>query len=196
MRVISGKFKSRKLIAPKGLNTRPTLDNIKETIFNIISPITINAKVLDLFSGTGQIGIEFYSRGAKEVYLVDSSHEAISVINKNLESLKLDDEINVMKMDAMRALKGPLKEKKFDYIFLDPPYKKHELLNEVLKLIISHDLIDEGGIIIIEENKDYDLEEIISTDDFDIDIRTIGDKKIFFIRGVKWKQFTQVALTL
>lgn len=59
MRVISGKFKSRKLLAPKGLNTRPTLDNIKETIFNIISPITINAKVLDLFSGTGQIGIEF-----------------------------------------------------------------------------------------------------------------------------------------
>lgn len=185
MRVISGKFKSRKLLAPKGLNTRPTLDNIKETIFNIISPITINAKVLDLFSGTGQIGIEFYSRGAKEVYLVDSSHEAISVINKNLESLKLDDEINVMKIDAIRALKGPLKEKKFDYIFLDPPYKKHELLNEVLKLIISLDLLDERGTIIIEENKDYDLEEIISTDDFDIDTRTIGDKKIFFIRGVK-----------
>lgn len=182
MRVISGEFKSRKLIAPKGLKTRPTLDNIKETIFNIISPIRLNASVLDLFSGTGQIGIEFYSRGAKDVYLVDSSREAISVINKNLESLKLNEEIKLMKMDAIRALKGPLKEKNFDYIFLDPPYKERELLNEVLKLIISLNLLEDKGSIIIEENKDYDLHEVISTDDFDIDTRTIGDKKIFFIK--------------
>ncbi len=79
-----------------------------------------------------------------------------------------------MKMDAIRALKGPLKEKNFDYIFLDPPYKERELLNEVLKLIISLDLLEDKGIIIIEENKDYDLAEVISADDFDIDTRTIG----------------------
>ena len=87
-----------------------------------------------------------------------------------------------MKMDVIRALKGPLKEKKFDYIFLDPPYKECELLNEVLKLIISLDLLEDKGSIIIEENKDYDLSEVISADDFDIDTRTIGDKKIFFIK--------------
>lgn len=182
MRVISGKLKSRKLLAPKGLKTRPTLDNIKETIFNIISPIAINASVLDLFSGTGQIGIEFYSRGAKDVYLVDNSFEAVTVIKKNLKSLGLSNEIKLMKMDGLRALKGPLKEIKFDYIFLDPPYKQHELLNEVLKTIVEMNLLSECGEIIIEENKDYELNETISNDDFDIDIRAMGDKKIFFIK--------------
>lgn len=183
MRVISGKLKSRKLLAPKGLKTRPTLDNIKETIFNIISPIKIDAKVLDLFSGTGQIGIEFYSRGAKEVYLIDSSHEACAVIKKNLESLDLRREINLLKMDAIRAIKGPLKGIQFDYIFLDPPYKSHELLNEAIKIIIQSNLLSEDAEIIIEENKDYEIEnDLLSEDVYDIDIRSIGEKRIFFIK--------------
>lgn len=197
MRVISGKLKSRKLIAPKGLKTRPTLDNIKETIFNIISPIKIDATVLDLFSGTGQIGIEFYSRGAKDIYLVDSSHEALTVIKKNLESLNLSEEINIMKMDAIRALKGPLKCMRFDYIFLDPPYKSHNLLNEALKIIIQNDLLSDDAEIIIEENKDYEIDkDLLIEDAFDVDIRSIGEKKLFFIKRFKWKQFIQVVLIL
>lgn len=197
MRVISGKLKSRKLLAPKGLKTRPTLDNIKETIFNIISPIKIDAKVLDLFSGTGQIGIEFYSRGAKEVYLVDSSHEAVNVIKKNLDSLGLSGEINLMKMDALRAIKGSLKGMQFDYIFLDPPYKSHELLNEAIKIIIQNNLLSEDAEIIIEENKDYEINnDLLSEDAFEIDIRSIGEKRIFFIKRFRWKQFIQEVLIL
>lgn len=183
MRVISGKLKSRKLLAPKGLNTRPTLDNIKETIFNIISPIKFEAKVLDLFSGTGQIGIEFYSRGAKDIYLVDTSFEAISVIKKNLENLSISDKINLMKMDAIRALKGPLSKIKFDYIFLDPPYKRQDILNEALKIILEKNLLEDDASIIIEENKDYKIDEcLLDENTFDVDIRSIGDKKIFFIK--------------
>lgn len=182
MRVISGEFKSRKLIAPKGLKTRPTLDNIKETIFNIISPIAINASVLDLFSGTGQIGIEFYSRGAKDVYLVDKSREAMNAIKVNIESLGLDGKINVLKMDAIRAINGIYKDMKFDYIFLDPPYQDYHLLNDVLEIICINELLSDVGTIIIEENTDYELNENLFKDDFDIDTRTIGDKKIFFIK--------------
>lgn len=195
MRVISGKLKSRKLLAPKGLKTRPTLDNIKETIFNIISPIKIDATVLDLFSGTGQIGIEFYSRGAKDVYLVDASYEAANAIKKNLDSLGLSEEIKLMKMDALRALKGPLKGMSFDYIFLDPPYKSHDLLDEAIKIIIQNDLLNDEAEIIIEENKDYEIDnDIINEKAFDIDIRSIGDKKIFFIKRFRWKQFILVVL--
>ena len=106
----------------------------------------------------------------------------MNAIKVNIESLGLDGKINVLKMDAIRAINGIYKDMKFDYIFLDPPYRDYHLLNDVLEIICINELLSDVGTIIIEENTDYELNENLFKDDFDIDTRTIGDKKIFFIK--------------
>ncbi len=128
MRVISGLRKGHKLKSPKGQDIRPTEDRIKESLFNIIGPLKKESLVLDLFAGTGSIGIEFLSRGAKFVYFIDSSNESIRIIKDNLSLTKFLDSASIHKMDSINSIKF-LREKGilFDYIFIDPPYEKHNL---------------------------------------------------------------------
>ena len=158
-RVITGRFRGAILSAPKGENTRPTTDKVKEAIFSMIQSDVPGSRFLDIFSGTGQMGIEAISRGAESATLVDKAGQAISVIYKNLEKVRLDPkdpQVRVMKKSAAVAL-TELGEKgeKFDIIYMDPPYRiAHEQAVIAADLINTYDLLDEGGKLIVEHSSD------------------------------------------
>ena len=157
MRVIAGSRKGLKLQAPKGDNTRPTEDRIKENIFNLMGQDFYNAQVLDLFAGSGAIGIEFLSRGAEKVYFVDTSRESIEVIKENIKKAHFEEESVVLKSNAKSALKK-LSDQKFDYIYLDPPYKNKELYISSIETILEYDILNKNGYIVIEQVKDLDID--------------------------------------
>ena len=125
MRVISGSARGHKLKAPEGLTTRPTTDRIKESLFNIIAGDLYQCKFLDLFSGSGAMGIEALSRGADKAVFVDKDRKSISIINDNLKATRLDNKAQVLNCDVSTAV-SKLKSlnEKFDIIFMDPPYGK------------------------------------------------------------------------
>lgn len=152
MRVISGKARGTHLTAPPGMKTRPTIDRIKETLFNMIAFDIPDCRFLDLFSGSGAIGIESLSRGAEETVFVEKDQEALGCIRQNLTKTKLQDKALVCNKDIFDALKW-LKEKgqKFDIIFLDPPYALPNI-DKILKKIVDDDLLSENGYIILERN--------------------------------------------
>lgn len=148
MRVIAGKYRGMKLVSFEGNDIRPTIDRIKESIFNIIQFDIIDKKVLDLFAGTGSLGIESLSRGAKKVTFVEVSDDSIKILKQNLK--RIEDEYEVLKQDYKLALKQKKNDRqKFDFIFLDPPYKT-SLLIDALKEIDKLDLLNEDGVIIAE----------------------------------------------
>ena len=154
MRVITGKARGRKLKTPENYDIRPTSDQVKESIFNIIQFDIEGRRVLDLFAGTGQLGIECLSRGAAEVVFIDQSREAVKIIRDNLKTCGL--EAAVLQMDAVSFLRGC---GKFDLIFIDPPYES-SLYEEVLKIINSVDILSDGGIIICEARREKALPEL------------------------------------
>lgn len=198
MRVISGIRKGHNLKSPKGKNIRPTEDKIKESLFNIICPIIDDAIVLDLFSGTGQIGIEFLSRGANKAFFVDKSNISISIIKENLLHTKLLDKSIIHNKDARVALKLFTEENlEFDYIYIDPPYKEYELVTQTLEIIVCNNLLKSTGLIIIEHDNDLILDDRIKTL-IKIDIRKYKNKSLTFYRiGDKiWMLYTQEVLTL
>lgn len=150
LRVIAGKSKGLKLKAIKGLQTRPTADRIKESLFNIIGSLVDKAAVLDLFAGTGALGIEAMSRGAETAVLVDSSRECINVIKENVRHTGFEETAEVYLNDYDRAVKALVrKDKKFDIVFLDPPYGEG-LEFKAVELITQNNLLSDEGIIIIE----------------------------------------------
>lgn len=152
MRVIAGTAKSHKLQSVKGTDTRPTTDRIKETLFNILAPDCLSASFLDLFSGTGAIGIEALSRGACFCAFADSSHSACSIIEKNLKFTKLYDKAKIIKSDALSAIKLlGLGNFSFDIIFMDPPYGKSSLLTDTLRAILEAGILADDGYIVIEQ---------------------------------------------
>lgn len=162
MRVISGLRKGHRLNSPKGMDTRPTEDKVKESLFNILGNIDADAIVLDLFGGSGSIGIEFLSRGAKACYFVDISSKSIAAIKENLIHTKFTESATVIKSDALRAIKHFNSKKiKFDYIYLDPPFRHKELLYGVIKSIDEHDIIANRGMLIVEHEKELILEDEI-----------------------------------
>lgn len=149
MRVIAGIRKGRKLIGPEGYNTtRPTLDRVKEAMFNIIQSYVVDAVVVDVFSGTGSLGIEAASRGARKCYLIDRDKTTFSFLQQNVENLKLDHICNCMKGDSYETLKKlGERDEKFDIIFVDPPYAK-EMIPPTLKIIENTRCLKEDGIIV------------------------------------------------
>lgn len=150
MRVIAGKAKRIPLIAPSGLDTRPTQDRTKETLFNILQPYLADSVFLDLFSGSGAIGIEALSRGAKEAVFVENGKEACDCIKKNLIKTKLEAESTLLKINVFDALcRLEQSKKSFDCIFMDPPYN-HELEKEVLTKLAKSSIIQEDTIIVVE----------------------------------------------
>lgn len=153
MRVISGEKKGHKLIAPKGENTRPTEDRVKENVFNILGPIKEGAIVLDLFAGSGGVGIEFLSRGAEFCYFIDSSQKSVDTINHNLEHTKLTDKSMVIRGSALKLLDVFAQEKlKFDYVYIDPPFDNIILYKRSIQNILLKDLLKRGGLIIVESS--------------------------------------------
>ncbi|MDO4169217.1 MAG: 16S rRNA (guanine(966)-N(2))-methyltransferase RsmD [Lachnospiraceae bacterium] len=164
MRVISGTAKSLKLKTMEGMNTRPTQDRIKETLFNMISSDIGSSRFLDLFSGSGGIGIEALSRGAAEAVFVEKNRRAISCIEENLRHTHLADKSRVICQDAVtaiRTLHGT--QETFDFIFMDPPYGK-ELEKEVLLELIHTDLYDKYTVIIVESDLDTTFDYLEDTD--------------------------------
>ncbi len=156
MRVIAGSARRLPLKTLEGLDTRPTTDRIKETLFNMIAPYIYDCDFLDLFSGSGGIAIEALSRGAGHAVLVEKNPKAISCIKENLAFTKLDGNATLMSMDVFAALSRLNGTRKFDYIFMDPPYNQ-ELEKKVLEYLREMDLLTEQGIIIIEASKETDF---------------------------------------
>lgn len=154
MRVITGTARGRKLMAPQGLDTRPTSDMAKEALFSIIQFEVEGSAVLDLFAGSGQLGIEALSRGARSAVFVDASREANQVIIQNLEHTRLKDHARIVMMDAAAFLKTV--REPFDIAFLDPPYNKG-LLDAILPLLAP--CMNPGGVIICETERDEALPE-------------------------------------
>ena len=147
MRVITGKARGVVLKTPKGMSTRPTADRVKEALFSIIQFEIPSAKVLDLFGGTGQLGIEALSRDAKSAVFVDADREACALIRENLKRTKLDSQAKVICSDYASFLRSC--NEMYDIIFLDPPYSETFLENS-LKMISEIDILQSGGIIVTE----------------------------------------------
>ena len=160
MRVISGKRRGAKLIAPEGMNTRPTTDRIKETLFNMIQFDLPGCQFLDLFSGSGGIGIEAISRGAQQAVFIDKDPAAFQCIKKNLEKTTLQDQAIVYNIDVYSGIKKLVAEgKRFDIIFLDPPYALPDT-KDILAFIGSHDLLKDDGYLILEQGTDQAIDKI------------------------------------
>lgn len=158
MRVIAGKFRSRTLKSLEGLETRPTYDRLKETLFNVLASAGMVEECAwaDLFAGTGAIGIEALSRGAASVHFAESSAAAARVLRQNLSALGVEAD-DLAERDAAEALRQWEKTGvRFDVCFLDPPYRLHGAYGEVLRTIARGDLLREGGVVVAEHEKRFD----------------------------------------
>lgn len=151
MRIISGKARGTKLFTLDGLDTRPTLDRVKESLFNIINEEIQDATVLDLFSGSGAIGLEFASRGARKVYLCDNSKKAMEIIKKNIEKTHFENLVETYNCDFKEALKK-LDNEKINIIYIDPPYKT-DYIKQSLEILSSMNCINENTLIICETDE-------------------------------------------
>lgn len=148
MRIIAGSARSRTILAPEGRDTRPTLDRVRENLFNILMRRTPGARVLDLFAGSGSLSLEALSRGAAHSVLVDFDRAAIRCIQLNVTALRFTEETRILPVDWKTAVSQLQREgAKFDLIFLDPPYKMHDL-TEVSKALIP--LLAEDALIVVE----------------------------------------------
>jgi 16S rRNA (guanine966-N2)-methyltransferase len=164
MRVIAGTYRSRILKSLKGLALRPTSDRLRETLFNVLAPNLAGSRFVDLFAGTGAIGIEALSRGAAEVVFIENHAPAATLIRRNLESLSINTGATVLAVDALRGLAMLASRKHhsapgFDYIFLDPPYAAAEDYSRVLEFLGTADLLAPGAIVVAEHSRKFDLHE-------------------------------------
>lgn len=156
MRVIAGSARRLQLKTLEGIETRPTTDRIKETLFNMLAPYLYDCIFLDLFAGSGGIGIEALSRGAMEAVFVEKNPKAMQCVKENLSHTRLERKGMTMTMDVMTALYKLEGEKQFDYIFMDPPYGQ-ELERRVLTYLSESKLLAPEGVIIVEAAKDADF---------------------------------------
>ena len=161
MRIIAGEFKGRKLHEFNISTTRPTLDRIKEPLFSIITPYLQNAYILDLFAGTGNLGLEAISRGASFAWLNDINNDALKIISANVTLTGSANCVKITKKEYGKCLKQLQKEQMtFDVIFLDPPYSC-DYEENVLKLIVEYNLLKKDGIIVLESDKRKEINENI-----------------------------------
>jgi len=149
LRVISGSARGKKLISPVGNDVRPTLDRVKESVFNMIAFSVADAYVLDLFAGSGALGIEALSRGARKAVFVDKSDDSLNTVKKNLSLTSFSDKSHCVHANFISYLKKC--DEQFDLIFLDPPYADG-LLDEAIHLIHEKNLLKDGGFIICESD--------------------------------------------
>ena len=156
MRVIAGSARRLPLKTVEGRDTRPTSDRIKETLFNMLSPSLPGCRFLDLFAGSGQMGLEAASRGAKDVVFVENSRKAAACIEGNISFTKLADSCTLLVMDAALAVRRMEGQEPFDIIFMDPPYKKG-LEQGILEVLSTSSLVGEDTAIIAESSLDTDF---------------------------------------
>lgn len=182
MRVISGVARGTKLNSIDSTDTRPTLDRVKEALFNIIQNIIDDSIVLDLFAGSGAIGIECISRGAKKAYFCEKSHEAVKMIRQNIEKTRFTDKSEILQQDYKKALKNySVRNIKFDIVFLDPPYK-NDIAVDAVQDIIELGLLGKNGVIIIEtDEKERELKELEKLQVEVYDLRKYGRVNLIFL---------------
>ena len=179
MKVISGKYKGRVVKGYDLEGTRPTMDRVKESLFGTIQEYINNSIVLDLFSGSGNLGIESLSEGAKFAYLVDNNSNAVNIIKDNIKKIGIED-VEIIKKDYIDAL-AYLKDKEFNIIFLDPPYKTDYIEKSII-LIEKYNLLKDKGIIICESDS---LEKIKYSSTFkEIKRKKYGDKFIVILEKI------------
>ena len=161
MRIISGTSKGRKLVTPRSPSLRPTSDRVKESIFNILRVEMEGKVVLDLFAGTGNLGIEALSRGAEKAIFVEKGRQAIRLIQRNLTQLGLEERSEIVPKDANQAI-GILKQRgeSFDLILMDPPYEKGLIQKTLIKLY-SHRIYHEDSILVIEHDRREPIPEMV-----------------------------------
>lgn len=176
MRIISGQLRGRRLVTPRNDNVRPTTDKVKEALFNMIAPDVEGSVVIDLFSGTGNLGLEAISRGAKRVYFVDKSRESYRLIKENIAICKAEEQSIVMVSDYLIALDG-IKEK-VDIVLLDPPYKAGFLTNCFEKLL-EMEILQQESLVVAEHGLEEALPEQIS-----------------YLTKVKEKRYGQVVISI
>ena len=170
MRIVAGTYSSRRIEAPRGNNTRPTLDKVREAVFSSLGGFFAGGSFLDLYAGSGANGLEALSRGMDEAVFVDSSRDAVQVIKKNIQSLGCKEQCRVLPMKDMKALLLLKEEgRQFDIVYLDPPYAR-ETNKAVLAYLSEHHMVKKNGYVVIESAKE---------DTFDADhgyIKYVKDK--------------------
>ncbi len=158
MRVIAGTARSLRLKTPEGMDTRPTTDRIKETLFNMLQPYLSDAVFIDVYSGSGGIGIEALSRGARHAYFVENNKNALACITENLQFTRLADRATIIRQDAISALSG-IHEKEADVIFMDPPYDK-DYERQALQMLATCPYVTENTLIVIETSQENDCSDL------------------------------------
>ncbi len=187
MRIISGESKGRKLVTPKRYSLRPTSDRVKESLFNILGSEVEGKVVLDLFAGTGNLGIEALSRGAKRVIFVEKGRQALRLIQTNINQFGLGDRSEIIPRDVNRAI-GILNQRGelFDLILMDPPYEKG-LIQRTLMKLSSHPVYHGDSILVIEHNRREPLPSILDGWKL-VRQQKIGDTLLSFLTLQVWDQ--------
>ncbi|MBQ2938317.1 MAG: 16S rRNA (guanine(966)-N(2))-methyltransferase RsmD [Clostridia bacterium] len=184
MRIISGTARGTKLYTLEGKATRPTLDRVKESLFNIIQNEIVDSVFLDLFSGSGAVGLEAASRGARKVILCDKSKDAIKIINKNIEKTHLKEKVELYNLDYELLLNSKIKEK-IDIIYIDPPYDSDFAIKAV-DIIVKKELFNENSTIILEtDEEEKTLKELKKIEVKITDKRKYGRAILIFLKTGK-----------
>lgn len=158
MRVIAGEYRSRKLVAPAWSGTRPTSDRLRETLFNVVSPNIVDSVWLDLFAGSGAVGIEAISRGARMVYFVESSGRAATAIRANVRSLGINEGFELQEQEVLKALRSlDAAAVRCDFCFLDPPYAEKNAYEQTLGFLSQSRLLRPKSTVVAEHDKHSDL---------------------------------------
>ncbi|MGI6119576.1 MAG: 16S rRNA (guanine(966)-N(2))-methyltransferase RsmD [Desulfosporosinus sp.] len=179
MRIIAGEMRGRQLKTVEGMLTRPTSDKVKGAIFNILGDKVLDARVLDLFAGTGNLALEAISRGSHDAVLVEKSRVAHRVIRKNIEQMGVSHKVELLLMDAFKYLRR-FPDEVFDLVFLDPPYYEGLVLKVIL-ILKAHSYLAPDGVIVAETAKDEQLDG----DLYPFEIRKIkdyGDTKVWYLQ--------------
>lgn len=178
MRIIAGSRKGHALITPTGRNTRPTLDRIKESMFGILQFELADTTVLDLFSGSGNLGMEALSRGAAFAVFCDHDRQSAAIIRKNIEKLRFEEQTQLYAMDFSAAIKASVASgRRFDIVFLDPPYAS-ELAEQSIELLLKNGSLNKNAIIVVE----HDPEKIPKANGFTADTRRHGEVGFTILR--------------
>ncbi len=182
MRIVGGTKKGRRLVAFKCTSIRPTSDRVREAVFNVLGQDMTSRRVLDLFAGTGAMGIEALSRGAAAAVFVDRDARAVEVIKRNIEICGLKDRARVVRRDAKAACRMLGEEKeRFDIVFIDAPYREPDLAVEVLKRLADTGLVTAGGTAVLEVSKSFALEDTVG---FEVlKEKRYGDTLVYFLKA-------------
>lgn len=182
MRIIGGEARGRRLVAPDGMDTRPTADKTRESLFSILAWDIPGSRVIDLFGGTGALALEAMSRGAEYAFISDVSINAYRAIQKNAETVlgaSASERVQIVKADYKRAIEK-IKGKDYSLVFLDPPYKMHECYQDAVERLIGASVLSEDAIIVMEKAKDVDIQLPDSMEIYDE--RAYRDTTVAFAR--------------